>query len=193
MVDSNQPPANLPTAASTCAICGARLSPDAPECWLCQAPVSPTLTSGQANRTPSATTLADSPADVEGGLSTSSLVMFVTLAVVVVGVFTIAPGIAIPLSIIAFIAWGRTASKTNWYAPADAKPPSHVVVLTFIRSVLMLIFVICLVAVAAFALFFAMCLVAFSNASNPVALEFFAGAALIIAVAVVALIFFFLR
>ena len=45
-----------------------------------------------------------------GGFSLASLMMFVTLVSVVLGVSTIAPGIGIPLGLIVLVVWLRTAA-----------------------------------------------------------------------------------
>ena len=50
----------------------------------------------------------------EGGFSLASLLMFVTLVSVVLGVSSIAPGVGMPLAVIALITWARTVSVVRW-------------------------------------------------------------------------------
>jgi hypothetical protein len=45
-----------------------------------------------------------------GGFSLSSLMMFVTLACVLLGTITIAPGVGVPLAFVAFFTWLRTVN-----------------------------------------------------------------------------------
>jgi hypothetical protein len=84
-----------------CTQCGAVMRPDAARCWLCGAAIDThaTKATASAERTETA-----------GGFSLASLMMFVTLVCVVLGVSTIAPGIGIPFGIIMLVAWLRTAA-----------------------------------------------------------------------------------
>jgi hypothetical protein len=89
------------------------------------------------------------------GFSLSSLLMFATLACVVLGVFSIAPGLGIPLGVIALIAWARTVSVLR--AEKDGTDGASMV-LVFLRSVGFAITVLVMVAVGTFAAFFIICL-----------------------------------
>ena len=95
------------TSARLCPACGAELLSGASRCWLCHADVEPAA-DGEGRfsgpGTPGQTALSE-PA---GGFSLASLMMFVTLAAVVMGVSSIAPGVGIPLGIVLLVVWLRT-------------------------------------------------------------------------------------
>jgi hypothetical protein len=97
------------TIDRNCPVCGAPLRADDTTCWLCQA----IADTGQ----PPTIRRSRRPAP-SGGSSLASLLMFVTLLSVVVGLWTIAPGIGIPLGILLLVAWGRTASVSRRRAAA---------------------------------------------------------------------------
>lgn len=84
-----------------CARCGAAMRADTARCWLCGAAIAshPTSATPSAERKESA-----------GRFSLASLMMFVTLLCVVLGLFTIAPGIGVPFGLIMLVAWMRTAA-----------------------------------------------------------------------------------
>jgi hypothetical protein len=84
-----------------CARCGAVTRPDAARCWLCGAAIDTHATKATASV---------ERGETAGGFSLASLMMFVTLLCVVLGVSTIAPGIGIPFGIIMLVAWLRTAA-----------------------------------------------------------------------------------
>src|SRR4051794_11345500 len=90
-------------AATTCPHCGASLEPADAICWLCLSPVAQ-LPAGRnaaqvAPRMPPLST---------GNYSLASLMMFMTLVAVVLGVATQWPGLGIPLGIVSLILWSRT-------------------------------------------------------------------------------------
>jgi hypothetical protein len=85
-----------------CARCGAVGRPDAARCWLCGAAFD--------SKDTTTATAAVERGVTPGGFSLASLMMFVTLLCVVLGVSTIAPGIGIPFGIIMLVAWLRTAA-----------------------------------------------------------------------------------
>jgi hypothetical protein len=119
--------------------------------------------------------------------------MCVTLACVVLGLVTIAPGFGIPLGVIAFIAWMRTISKDNWQAEDHAPSSAPEVLLTFIRSVGLVLLVLGLIALAAFALFFVMCLAAFGAPTDSASTAIFVVGAIILAGAIIGLMVIFNR
>jgi hypothetical protein len=89
-----------------CPWCGAVVPSKAATCWLCHEP----LSSPAESAARVATTRAIPPVSPSSGYSLASLMMFVTLLCVVLGVTTIAPGIGIPFGIIMLVAWLRTAA-----------------------------------------------------------------------------------
>jgi hypothetical protein len=92
-----------------------------------------------------------------GGFSLASLMMFVTLICVVLGVFTIAPGLGVPLAIVAFVTWLRTVSVVKWRASTGSSLTSAEIILVFVRSVAFTLLVLALVGVAAVAAFATLC------------------------------------
>jgi hypothetical protein len=83
--------------------------------------------------------------------------MCVTLVCVVLGVFTIAPGLGVPLAIVAFITWLRTVSVVKSRAASGAPLTSGNIVLMFVRSVAFTLLLLMLVGVAACAAFATVC------------------------------------
>src|SRR3954452_3052340 len=137
-----------------CKRCAAPLRAGVTKCWLCHANVSPdgSITGG----TPVKVGMEfESGSRIGQGFSLSSLLMFVTLVCVVFGVFSIAPGLGIPLGVIALIAWARTVSILR--AEKDGTDGASMV-LVFLRSVGFAITVLVMVAVGTFAAFFIICL-----------------------------------
>src|SRR4051812_12132561 len=92
-----------------CPDCRAGQRADAVRCWLCGANLRADGETKAAN-TGLAASRPGVIAEQLGGFSLASLMMFVTLISVVLGVFTIAPGLGVPLAIVAFITWLRTVS-----------------------------------------------------------------------------------
>jgi hypothetical protein len=187
MADAKQPRMHSPTTDPTCPKCGAPLSLGANDCWLCLSPIGAAQMQGQLDRTSPSRNLADSTADPAGGFSVASLLMLFTLACVVWGVLTIARGLAIPLGIIAFIAWMRTVSTAKQKIGSSKKPTSVEVALIFIRSVGFVLLVLALLALAAVAAFFVMCLAAMGGSSNLGSTGFFIVGAVVFAAAFIGL------
>jgi hypothetical protein len=109
-MDSNKMPGELSAAkVPLCPQCCAELQLGVQRCWLCGA---------QGEALKSAATVAESAPgtilhtslDPAGSYSLASLMMFVTLACVVLGVSTLAPGIGIPLGMVMLTVWLRTAA-----------------------------------------------------------------------------------
>jgi hypothetical protein len=99
------------TSASSpvhCPQCSALLSTGKARCWLCGADVSAVdlgQTTAELARTP-----YGEVATSTAGFSLASLMMFITLLCVVLGVSTIAPGVGVPLGLILLVVWARTVN-----------------------------------------------------------------------------------
>jgi hypothetical protein len=154
------------TGGLHCARCGAELPAGAAVCWLCNAPVGATSDSNRlapVRLTPARESALTQPG---GGFSLASLMMFVTLVCVVLGVFTIAPGLGVPLSVVAFVTWLRTVSVVKWRASTGTSLSSAEIILIFVRSVAFTLLILVLVGVAAVAAFAAACF-GVINAAEP--------------------------
>jgi hypothetical protein len=133
-----------------CPQCGVELRDDATSCWLCLKKFVPD----------SELPLASEPVAAKepvGGFSLSSLLMFVTLVCVILGVMTIARGLGIVLAFVAFVAWLRTVVAVQKRASAHKEVTSTDKVLLFFRSVATTIAIIGLVLVACVATLFIAC------------------------------------
>ena len=94
-----------PGGGATCVKCGAALHPAASICWLCFAPTAETKM-----RAGSAASRSLEPIPEVSRFSLASLLMFMTLACVILGVFTKWPGLGVPLAILSLVVWGRTVN-----------------------------------------------------------------------------------
>jgi hypothetical protein len=101
--------------------------------------------------------------EVGRGFSLSSLILFVTLACVVFGVITIAPGLGVPLAVIALIAWARTIREVRSEKTVSGEPN---VALVFLQSIGVALMLLTLIAVGTFAAFFVVCLTAVGAMSS---------------------------
>jgi len=88
------------------------------------------------------------PSDPAHGFSLASLMMFVTLISVVLGLSTIAPGAGIPLGILFFIAWARTASTIRYRASTAAPLTTSQKILAYFSSLGFIVGLLMLVALA---------------------------------------------
>jgi hypothetical protein len=140
-----------------CARCGAELQAGTAACWLCDAPVGATSDQSSLASVRSTTARKSAIPQAGDGFSLASLMMFVTLICVVLGVFTIAPGLGVPLGIVAFVTWLRTVSVVKWRASTGSSLTSAEIVLIFVRSVAFTLLVLALVGVAAVAAFATLC------------------------------------
>jgi hypothetical protein len=119
--------------------------PGAARCWLCGAAID---SKGATRAT----------ASVEGGVTASgfslaSLMMFVTLLCVVLGVSTFAPGVGIPLGIVLLVVWLRTAAVARQRMARGLTVTRTEKLQLFLESIgttLGLLAVICLAGCAAF-------------------------------------------
>src|SRR5262245_9025994 len=97
------------TGGTICGRCGAQLPAGEDVCWLCLKPIvgEAEATAGQAPRI-RGDALPRTPVASSGGFSLASLMMFMTLTCVVIGLFTIAPGAGFVLGTILVVVWIRT-------------------------------------------------------------------------------------
>jgi hypothetical protein len=134
--------------AGHCLRCGAELRSGADYCWLCgvdtrEASIQqqqPALPHGEAAAAPAS------------GFSLASLMMFMTLVSVTLGMIALAPGIGVPLAVIAFFTWLRTVAVVRRRATKGAATGASERVLLFVNaflSTIALLFLIGTVGVAA--------------------------------------------
>jgi hypothetical protein len=152
-------PSDAPSSTPLqCPRCGGGWRAGATRCWLCGAEVQPVAADSAA--TPPAAGQAG-PAERLGTFSLASLMMFVALTAVVLGVSTIALGIGIPLGVVLLVVWLRTAAVLR-YRHGHGRSTSQVKKLhLFLESfgvTLALIAVTCVVAIAALDAGFFVCL-----------------------------------
>jgi len=86
--------------------------------------------------------------DPAHGFSLASLMMFVTLISVVLGLSTIAPGAGIPLGILLFIAWARTATTLRLRASTGAPLTTSQKIFAYFTSLGFIVGLLLLVALA---------------------------------------------
>src|SRR3954452_810085 len=152
-----------------CPHCHAGLRADAVQCWLCGADL---RADGEttAATTPFARPRPDIVAEQLGGFSLASLMMFMTLVCVVLGVTSLWPGIGIPMGVVFFVAWLRTTAATHQRAAHGLPASSGKKIQLFLESfgvTVGLIIVTCVAGGAAlFAALGAMCL-ATSSVNSP--------------------------
>ena len=96
-----------------CPFCHALLLRGGLRCWLCEAKVQPVAAHDAA--APPAVSQVVRPERV-GSYSLASLMMFMTLVCIVLGVSTLWPGVGIPLGAIVLVVWIRTAAVARWRA-----------------------------------------------------------------------------
>jgi hypothetical protein len=92
-----------------------------------------------------------------GSYSLASLMMFVTLLCVVLGVSTIAPGIGIPLGIVFIVVWLRTTAVTRQRAARGLAVTPLEKVQLFAASFGVTVGLLSLVGIAGIAAFWAAC------------------------------------
>ena len=115
-------PNMAPSDAQLCPKCRAELHAGVMRCWLCEAEVQQVAADTAA--APHAASQAV-PAERVGSYSLASLLMFITLVSVVLGVSTIALGIGIPLGVVLLVAWLRTAAVLH-HRPIHGRTTSPV-------------------------------------------------------------------
>jgi hypothetical protein len=144
-----------------CPQCDAVNRATAERCWLCDG-VLPVV-----DDIPKRTEQA--PPDPEriepvGGFSLASLMLFMTLACVVLGVISIAPGLGVPLAIVAFFAWLRTSDVVRRRAEQGSAASATAKIELFLRSFGFIVALLALISVASgaalFSALFTMCALA---------------------------------
>jgi hypothetical protein len=135
-----------------CGECGAVLPPKSTVCWLCNASLGahPSPEAPQAARFPP-------PSESLGGFSLASLMMFMTLVCVVLGVSTLWPGLGIPLGFLFFAAWLRTTVLTRWRARRGLAVKPIEQMQLFAASFGVTTGLLAIIGVAGFAAFWAAC------------------------------------
>jgi hypothetical protein len=93
----------------TCAVCGAELFPHANVCWLCYAPVESTEARNLARA------IVQPEQEHVGTFSLSTLMIFVTQVCVLLGVWTLWPGLGIVLAAVLLAIWLVTATRALPY------------------------------------------------------------------------------
>jgi hypothetical protein len=142
---------NVVSAADrNCPVCGAPLRADDTNCWLCCA----IADTGQASTTSGGRTFVRN----SGFSFASSLLLFVTLLSVVLGLSTIAPGIGIPLGVLLLIAWGRTASVSRRRAETGKSFTSSEKIQAYISSLGFIVLMLVLVTICICIAFGSVCL-----------------------------------
>jgi hypothetical protein len=156
MLDAQENRRDAAVAEVSCPHCGAAVPSGASKCWLCYTPI--VASDGQTVLTRAGTGREQgAPIAPTSGFSLASLMMLVTLVCVVLGVFTIAPGIGVPLAIVAAITWLRTVSVVKSRASTGSPLSSADIILVFLRSIALTFVILILVGVAAVAAFAAVC------------------------------------
>ena len=93
-----------------CPFCHALLLPGTSRCWLCEAKAHSVAADDAA--APPAASQVGRPERV-GSYSLASLMMFMTLVCIVLGVSTLWPGVGLPLGAIVLVVWVRTSAVTR--------------------------------------------------------------------------------
>jgi hypothetical protein len=99
------------TENAVCPRCGAPWRPGADKCWLCYLPLENVSAEAPPETKPSPTHAED--VSSASGFSLASLMMAITLASVVCGVSTFAPGVGIPLGVVLLAVWVKTAERAR--------------------------------------------------------------------------------
>ena len=163
-------PSEPPTAAisgaqpggdATCMKCGATLHPAASICWLCFAPATETK-----RRAGGAASRSLEPIPETGRFSLASLLMFMTLACVILGVFTKWPGLGVPLAILSLVVWGRTVNIIRQRAKEGETVAPLQRVLIFLSSFAGTLTIIALVIITGAAALATVCATMFSVADS---------------------------
>ena len=104
-------PSDLLTIARALSALSRQVAPGATRCWLCEGVAEP-VAIDDAAAPPAASQVV--PPERVGSYSLASLLMFITLVSVVLGVSTIALGIGIPLGVVLLVVWLRTAAVLHY-------------------------------------------------------------------------------
>jgi hypothetical protein len=128
-----------------CPTCGVSLQSTSTRCWLCGADIS--LTEHGEDRFSGPGLAAPTP-ELAQNFSLASLMMFVTLFAVMLGTITIAPGVGIPLAIVAFFAWLNTVAAVRRRAAKGLELTATDKILLFTRKFVSIVTLLSLLAVA---------------------------------------------
>ena len=151
-----------------CPFCHAVLLPGASRCWLCEAEVQ------RAAAHDAAAPLAASravPVERLGTYSLASLMMFVTLVAIILGISTISFGVGIPLGVMLLVAWWRTAAVSRRRATIGKSltrsEQAHMYLSSFGLAIALLVMVAVGVGVALFSICFGFITVAGGMGGGP--------------------------
>ena len=147
----NVPGSKTADRAGVCYRCKAPLHAGAHSCWLCGTSLDSRMRAEASGSESSSAALA--AMEPVGSFSLASLMMFVTLACVVLGVLTLWPGVGIPLGIILLVVWSRTVAVA-WHRQQRGlevtQPEKVQLFLASFGAALALIAVTCVAGCAAF-------------------------------------------
>lgn len=167
--------------------CGADNHSDAARCWMCQRDLpgarrsEPALPNSQTPEAAAGTTAVQQPANrsLPGTVApekvagthpeAATLALWATLFIVGLGVFLVAPGLAILLAIVAMPALVRTALVVGHQSNHGKQVPAHRKISLFLGSLATSVIVLIVVLVAAVGSFCAVCLGAGSEKAVPLA------------------------
>jgi hypothetical protein len=147
-----------PAAARNCPYCQAELAPAADSCWLCHRD----LATGATDEQP-ALPVAVPPPELAGNYSLSSLMLFVTLSAVMLGVITITRGLGVPLAVVAFVVWVRTATTVGQLRNRGKAVTTAQKIQMFLASFGIAVVTLLLVAVAGCAALCSACFAVFAS------------------------------
>lgn len=178
------------TPADSCPYCGAARRPDFSKCWLCDARLPPLNTGGAEVAAVDApwkeSCLAPPAKPFKQGLA-SSLLIFV-LAVILLGIFAVAPGLAIVVAILVSPAlrWTAAAASQQDYCgePMSAGRKAGTFILEFFLLLGQVVLVIGTVLMALFATCIAATPTA-RNDSNVVILSLIGGGIVVLTISIV--------
>jgi hypothetical protein len=145
-------------AARNCPYCHAELAPAAGSCWLCHRDLATGATADQPSLP-----VAVPPPELAGSFSLSSLMLFVTLAAVLLGVITITRGLGVPLAVVAFVVWVRTATTVEQLRQRGKAVTVGQKIRMFLASFGMAVVTLLLVAVAGCAALCSACFAMFAT------------------------------
>jgi hypothetical protein len=169
-----------------CPQCQAVQLTEARQCWLCGETLPTSHEAAEADIARSAVQSAS--VEPTSGFSLASLMMFMTLACVVLGVSTLAPGLGVPFGIVVLVIWLRTVNIARQRQRRGAPMTRLERVQFFLSTAGFLAVAFVLVGVAAGGALFTVCftICAFGEPSESFTiLPFALGAAAITAVAII--------
>jgi len=136
-----------------CINCGAKLTPAANICWLCYAPAPKVVSSHGVRHLGT-----EAKEFATGGFSLASLMMFVTLVAVTLGVTAQWRGLGIPLGVFWLAVWIRTVRRIRERETHGTEVTALDKFLMFLSSLAGTLVIFVLIAVAGVAALFVACL-----------------------------------